>query len=94
MRFLKTSVFVVAEDPRAVAVRWARFTGVMPRADGRFVELPLARGRIVIGTRAAMARRLGEAPPPPALAGYALAGAKERCMVTLPAALGGVWAFG
>lgn len=87
------AAYVVAVDPAETAARWARFTGVLPRRDGEFVELPLARGRVVIGSRAAMVRLLGEAPPPPALAGYALSrrpGGKPRA-VKLPASLGGVW---
>jgi len=88
------AVFVVAADPAETAARWARFTGVLPRRDGEFVELLLARGKVVIGSRAAMVRLLGEAPPPPALAGYTLSsgkpGEKPRA-VKLPGALGGVW---
>jgi hypothetical protein len=87
------AVFVVAADPASVAARWARFTGALPRHDGELVELPLARGKVVIGSRAAMVRLLGEAPPPPALAGYALScrpGERPRTL-KLPPALGGVW---
>jgi len=88
------AAFVVADDPGEAAARWARFSGVLPRRDGEFVELPLARGKLVIGSRAAMVRLLGEAPPPPALAGYALSsgkpGEKPRA-VKLPPSLGGVW---
>jgi glyoxalase-like protein len=91
------AVFVVAADAAETAARWGRFTGVMPRRDGEFVELPLARGKVVIGPRAAMARLLGDAPPPPALAGYALSsgkpGEKPRA-VKLPGALGGAWLMG
>lgn len=90
------AAFVVAADPAAVAARWALFTGALPRRDGEFVELPLARGKIVIGSRAAMVRLLGEAPPPPALAGYALSSSKpgEKRVVKLPPSLGGVWVIG
>lgn len=90
------AAFVVAEDPGEVAARWARFSGALPRRDGEFVELPLARGRIVIGTRDALARLLGEAPPAPSLAGYALSGkpGEKRRAVKLPPSLGGVWLIG
>ena len=91
------AAFVVADDPAEVAARWARYTGVLPRRDGDFVELPLARGKVVIGSRAAWVRLLGEAPPAPALAGYALSsgkrGEKQR-IVKLPPSLGGVWVIG
>jgi hypothetical protein len=90
------AAFVVADDPVEVAARWARFMGVLPRRDGDFVELPLARGKVVIGTRAALVRLLGEAPEPPALAGYALSGkpGEKRRVMKLPPSLGGVWVIG
>jgi len=90
------AVFVVADDPAEVAARWARFTGVLPRRDGDFIALPLARGRVVIGPRAAMVRLLGVAPPAPSLAGYALSGkpGEKRRIVRLPPSLGGVWVIG
>jgi hypothetical protein len=88
------AAFVVADDAGEAAARWARFSGALPRRDGELIELPLARGKVVIGSRAAMVRLLGEAPPAPALAGYALSsgkpGAKPRA-VKLPPSLGGVW---
>jgi hypothetical protein len=91
------AAFVVADDPAEAAARWARYTGVLPRRVGDFVELPLARGKVVIGSRAALARLLGEAPPAPALAGYALSTGKRgemRRVVRLPPSLGGVWVIG
>ena len=87
------AAFVVAADPAETAARWARFTGALPRRAGELIELTLARGKVVIGSRAAMARLLGSAPPPPAIAGYALSG-KKRQVVTLPPSLGGVWLIG
>jgi glyoxalase-like protein len=66
------AMFVVADDPAAAAARWARYAGLLPRPADGCVELALARGRVIVGTRAALAARLGEAPPAPALAGYAL----------------------
>ncbi|MEA3193611.1 MAG: hypothetical protein QOD26_1944 [Betaproteobacteria bacterium] len=91
------AAYVVAADPAEVAARWARFMGVLPRRDGDFVELPLARGKVVVGSRAALVRLLGEAPPAPALAGYALSSARpgeKRRVVKLPPSLGGVWVIG
>lgn len=90
------AAFVVADDPAQVAARWARFTGVLPRRDGELVELPLARGKVVIGSQAALARLLGEAPAPPALAGYALSSSRPELkgVVKLPPSLGGVWVIG
>ena len=66
-------VFVVAKNPAETAARWARFAGLIPSAMRDGVQLETARGRIFIGKRAAIAKRLGAAPPAPAIAGYALA---------------------
>ncbi|MDA8107046.1 MAG: VOC family protein [Betaproteobacteria bacterium] len=68
------AVFVVAEDPVAVAARYARFAALLPRPAGAMVSLPAARGATLIGRAADWQALLGAAPPPaPALAGYALA---------------------
>jgi hypothetical protein len=91
------AVYVVAVDPVETAARWAHYTGVLPRRDGDFIELPLARGKVVIGSHAALVRLLGEAPPAPALAGYAFSTGKpgeKRRVVKLPPSLGGVWVIG
>jgi hypothetical protein len=71
--FRLTALYVVADDPVQTAARWARFAGLLPRPDGELVSLHTARGQVRIGRRETMARLLGSAPPPPALAGYALA---------------------
>src|SRR6266849_4129417 len=71
-------VYIVAEDPVETAARWARFAALLPRAERDGVRLETARGRIFIGTRASVANLLGAAPPAPAVAGYALAGAESR----------------
>jgi hypothetical protein len=67
------AVYVVAENPAEAAARWARFAGLLPRPQGDLVCLETARGRILIGTRDRVSRLLGDVPPAPALAGYALA---------------------
>ena len=99
------AVFVVADDPAQAAVRWARFSALLPRREGDAVVLEAARGRVVI------ASQFIQAPPArPALAGYALACRHpqafiKRCAreglavratgaghaISLPASLGGVW---
>jgi hypothetical protein len=101
-----SAVYVVAEDPAEVAARWARFSALLPYPDGDFVRLDCARGRVLVGTRANLARLLGEAPPAPGIAGYGLAfrdaaAFLARCAaqglarhgqaVLLPPALGGAW---
>ncbi len=66
-------VFVVADDPVAVAARWAHFAALLPRPAGRFVHLRTDRGDVLVGRRAEWERLFGdEVPAAPALAGYAL----------------------
>jgi hypothetical protein len=68
-----TALYVVADDPMQTAARWARFAGLLPRPQAEFVCLNTARGQVRIGRRETIQKLLGYAPPPPALAGYALA---------------------
>ena len=104
--FALRAVYVVADEPEEAAARWGRFGGLLPRPEDGLVRLDTKRGRVVIGTRKRLAQLLGEAPPAPALAGYALGCANpgefaRRCSkaglrvqgkaVRLPAALGGTW---
>lgn len=82
--FRLTALYVVADDPVQTAARWARFAGLLPRPDGDLVELECARGQLRIGRRETIEKVFGYAPPPPALAGYALsvrdaAGFAKRC---------------
>lgn len=65
-------VFVVADDLPAAAARWGRFAALLPRPAGDFVHLQAERGSALFGTRRAWSELLGEAPPAPGLAGYAL----------------------
>jgi len=66
-------VFVVADDPVAVAARWAHFAALLPRPAGRFVHLRTDRGDVLVGRRAEWERLFGDvAPAAPAIAGYAL----------------------
>ena len=104
--FRLRAVYVVADDPEEVAVRWGRFGGLLPRPEDGFVRLDTARGQVRIGKRPALESTLGHCPPAPALAGYALScGDPEQFLdqckengfqvrknaVALPAALGGAW---
>jgi hypothetical protein len=66
-------VFIVADELPQTAARWADFAGLIPQPERDGVRLETARGRVFIGTREAVAKRLGEAPAAPAIAGYALA---------------------
>ena len=104
--FALRAVYVVADDPEEAAARWGRFGGLLPRPEDGLVRLDTARGRVVIGTPGRLSKLLGEVPPAPALAGYALGCADpedfaRRCSkaglrvqgqaVRLPPALGGTW---
>jgi len=66
------AVLVVADDPVAVAARYARFAALLPQREAGLVRLATERGDVVIGTREQWTARLGEAPAAPSLAGYAL----------------------
>ena len=66
-------LFVVADDPVAVAARWAHFAALLPRPAGRFVHLRTDRGDVLVGRRGEWEQLFGdEVPAAPALAGYAL----------------------
>ena len=101
-----SAVYVVADDPEEVAVRWGRYGGLLPRPEDGFVRLDTARGRVLIGTPSRLARVFRHVPTAPAFAGYALScsdadALAARCakagmkvkgnVVSLPAALGGAW---
>lgn len=72
-------LFVVAEDPVEAAARWGHFAALLPRPAGAYVHLRTARGSVLIGRRESWGALLGDAPPAPALAGYAL-----ECRATAP----------
>jgi len=74
------AAFVCADEPAAVAARYARFTGLLPSPEGAFIRLSTSRGDIVIGRQHDLAGLLGAAPPAPALAGYALACADAEAL--------------
>jgi len=74
-------VYIVAEDPVETAARWARFAALLPRAERDGVRLETARGSILIADRREIVRLLGEAPPPPAIAGYALGGGQPERLI-------------
>ena len=75
------AVYVVSEDPAATAARWGRFGGLLPRPEKSLVRLDTARGSILISTREQLSRLLGEVPPAPAIAGYALGCADPDALI-------------
>ena len=100
------AVYVVADDPEEVAVRWGRYGGLLPRPEDGFVRLDTARGRVLIGTLRRLSKLFRDVPAAPAMAGYALScsdpdALAARCsragmkvkgnVVSLPAVLGGAW---
>src|SRR5688500_8167090 len=66
------AVYVVADDPEEVAVRWGRFGGLLPQPEDGFVRLDTARGRVLIATPSRLAKLFRDVPTAPAFAGYAL----------------------
>ncbi len=66
------AAYVVADDPVAVAARYARFAGLLPRRDGGTICIRTDRGAVRIATREHLQAELGAAPNAPAIAGYAL----------------------
>jgi len=66
------ALFVVADEPPKVAARWGRFTGLLPQPDGAMAALEPQRGHVRLGSAEALSKLLGDVPPAPALAGYAL----------------------
>jgi hypothetical protein len=100
------AVYVVADDPEEVAVRWGRYGGLLPQPEDGFVRLDTARGRVLIATPSRLAKLFRDVPTAPAFAGYALScsdpdALAARCSkagmkvkghaVSLPAVLGGAW---
>ena len=75
------AVYIVADDPVETAARWARFAALLPRAEADGVRFETARGTVRIADRRQISRLLGEAPPPPAIAGYALAGGQPKKLI-------------
>src|SRR5689334_23225519 len=65
-------LFVVADDAVEVAARWAHFAALLPAPAGGYVHLAAGRGHVLIGQQRQWAELLGDAPPAPGLAGYAL----------------------
>jgi hypothetical protein len=82
------ALYVVADDPADAAARWARFTGTLPRREGELARLDTARGRVYIGEPQVLRTILGKMPPPPALAGYALACGDPQALAERCRALG------
>ena len=67
------ATFVVADEPEAVAARFAHFSGLLPRPIRGFVRLTTGRGDLFVGSGTACKALFGEEPPAaPAMAGYAL----------------------
>ncbi|HZQ74083.1 MAG TPA: VOC family protein [Burkholderiales bacterium] len=74
------ALYVVAQDVPDAVARWARFSALFP--NGNILESD--RGRVIFLTQEGLSGLLGDAPSPPALAGYALgcqdaAGFANRC---------------
>ena len=67
-----TAAYLVADDPAAVAARWAEFSGLLPSRTKDEIVLETARGAIHIGTPRALSRFIGAVPSAPAVAAIGL----------------------
>ncbi|HXJ08491.1 MAG TPA: VOC family protein [Burkholderiales bacterium] len=101
-----SSVYVVADDPAAVAARWAEYTGTLPFPDGKFVRIDLSRGKLLFASRNLLKPLMENVPDAPGVAAIGMTfkdpqAFAKRCKaaglevrknaLTLPAALGGTW---
>jgi hypothetical protein len=101
-----SSVYVVANDPAAVAARWAEYTGTLPFPDKDLVCIRFSRGRIFFGTKEDLSKTIDHVPKAPGIAAIGMAfrdpqAFAKRCKaaglevrknaLTWPAALGGTW---
>ncbi len=66
------AVYLAADDPAAVAARWAEFSGLLPARDRSGIRLETARGTIHVAKPAALSRFIGPVPPAPAVAAIGL----------------------
>jgi hypothetical protein len=64
--------YIVADDPAAVAARWAEFSGLLPFKDGKLVQLRTARGNLFFGTREVLGKFIDGVPAAPGVAALAL----------------------
>jgi hypothetical protein len=85
-----SAVYVCAEDVAVTAARWARFSALLPHAAPQWVELRASRGSVVVSksTILEIDGGMGQAPPAPALAGYALRCHKPAAFAARCARLG------
>jgi len=101
-----SSVYVVADDPPAVAARWAEYTGTLPFPQKDLVGIAFARGRIFFGKKETLSKTIDRVPHAPGIAAIGMTfkdpvAFAKRCktagiqvdknVVTFPAALGGTW---
>lgn len=66
------AAYLVADDPAAVAARWAEFSGLLPFRDGEELRLETARGTIFVCTAQALSRFIEHVPPAPGVAAIGL----------------------
>jgi len=101
-----SSVYVVADDPAAVAARWAEYTGTLPLAEGELVCIRFSRGKILFGKETSLSKLIDRVPDAPGIAAIGMSfrdpqAFAKRCKaaglevrknaLTWPAALGGTW---
>ena len=101
-----SSVYVVADDPAAVAARWAEYTGTLPFPEKDLVCIRFSRGKILFAAKEDLSRTIDHVPSAPGIAAIGIAfkdpqSFAKRCKaaglevrknaVTFPPSLGGTW---
>ena len=101
-----SSVYVAADDPAAVAARWAEYTGTLPSREQDLVSIRFSRGKIFFGTKETLLKTISYVPDAPGIAAIGMSfkdpqAFAKRCTaaglevrknaLTLPATLGGTW---
>ena len=66
------AAYIVAEDPAAVAARWAEFSGLLPSRENGLIRLETARGDVYFGSGKVISEFVPDPPPAPSVAAIAL----------------------
>jgi len=67
-----SAVYIVADEPAAVAARWAEFSGLLPHPGEDEILLRTSRGTLHIATRKALSALMDNVPPAPGVAAIRL----------------------
>jgi hypothetical protein len=67
-----SAAYIVADDPKATAARWAEFSGLLPVSKKDEIVLTASRGTIHIASRDALSTFMDNVPPAPGVAAIGL----------------------